>query len=280
MKNTWLALTWIVLLPTFAIAQRVPLDCPPPLENDIGAKGLAGGWFSRAAQLAKGGKQAEALGAYACSYRFVQHPNTLYNMGQTAFLSGDAALAEQLLKQYVTENPTGQYADMASARLGEIQRQKPLSVAAAPPLPPTAPPSEPELVPPATPPAAEPRPAAVKVKLPVAPGASSDPKKPRTFRILGWGGIGLGGATLIVASILEGVANAKIDEAQKTTSLEDFDKLNEAGRNLQIGATTLFVTTGVAVAAGTALLILDAYGKNESVVASLTPGGVIVRGRF
>jgi len=162
------AFAFLFVAPLAARAAECPASSP---EDPQERRRLAKEWFGNAETAENAGNDAEAVRAYACSYKMVAHPFTAYNLGRVAERAGDNELALKMFKAYLTLKPDAQDKDevkgkikaiedkMASAKEAssteggtapEETAEKPAEPAAPPPTPAEelAPPPEPKPAPP------------------------------------------------------------------------------------------------------------------------------------
>jgi tetratricopeptide (TPR) repeat protein len=82
---------------------------------------LAARAFEDAQRLYDQGDYRGAIERFQCSYRLVDHPNTLFNIGESAELAGDNALALRVFRTYLRLYPDGQGRDQAQNRVTELE---------------------------------------------------------------------------------------------------------------------------------------------------------------
>ena len=61
--------------------------------------------FAEGQQFYNAGDHGAALERFQCSFRLVPHPNTLFNIGETAELAGDLSQALRSFRQYLVPAP-------------------------------------------------------------------------------------------------------------------------------------------------------------------------------
>ena len=79
--------------------------------------------FAEGQRLYDEGNHRAALERFQCSFQLVPHPNTLFNIGETAELAGDAELALRTFQRYLASYPEGQARDQAEERVRALGGQ-------------------------------------------------------------------------------------------------------------------------------------------------------------
>jgi tetratricopeptide (TPR) repeat protein len=245
------------------------LQCPEPSSDEKQNKETAGKWFGEAEGFVQMGKYAEAVGAYACSYRFVKHPNTLFNMGQAALTAGNDELALSIFEQYLSENADGPFADKCRLRITAIknrqerwQRQREAEAAEEEPEPPKI------------------DPAMREENQSLKRSLERTQKREQLMRMLGMGLV-IGAGTALGMGIGFQVASSKTEDVARDDGITDYsaDRLEKA-RRLQIAATSLFVAAGTACAVGVSLLVLNKRESAGKPTVAISPTGVHLSGTF
>jgi hypothetical protein len=259
-----------------ASAQEPPADCPAYTKAmDSEATKLAGTWFGKAQDLVAEQKYEEGLAAFACSYRFVEHPNTLFNMAQTAHLAGRQKLALDLARGYLRKDPYGPMSEEAQALIAKIEKEE----------------KEPKAVPVAMPakPAGQPvSPTATKgpEPEPSKPAASPDEEHAQDggsavdLDVVGYAMIGVGGAAAIAGAVLQGLAVKAKSDAEKSHSYKSFKSLDSDRETYQISAAAGFALAGAAATAGLLLILLGDDEPEKAVSLVVEPEGLGLAGRF
>ena len=99
-----------------AAEQACPEGASPDETRDLAATA-----FEAGQRLYDQGNYRGAIERFRCSFRLVPHPNTLFNIGESAELAGDPALALQAFRQYLEQHPDGQGRDQAEARVRALE---------------------------------------------------------------------------------------------------------------------------------------------------------------
>jgi hypothetical protein len=261
-----LLLTALALLATGpALAQdRLPSDCPERPDKEKQARKLAGEWFTEGQAAVQAEDWEKALGAFLCSYRIVPHPAGLFNAAQAARSGGDDVKARSLLERYLDQAPYDNLAPRAREQLEELR-----------PAP------EPNLVP-------EPEP---EPELELEPEPEPEPEpipeqedgSGPSLSHIGYMGLGLGGAGLVLGAVFQGLAGAAQGRGEDSSSYETFRDEEDRMQRMQTGAIVSFVAGGVLAGAGLALILVDRNrGGDEPVSVSLgpLPGGLALGGTF
>jgi tetratricopeptide (TPR) repeat protein len=253
--------------PSYASDAEPDPGCPEPSSDDNRNKEIAKQWFGEASGFIEVGKYSEAVGAYACSYRFVKHPNTLYNMGQAALTAGNDALALSSFQKYLAENPDGELADKSRLRITAIENRrerwrKRLEAEHEKREGPTADPALGE------------QNRALKKAL------HSARKRQRIMRLMGLGSA-IAGGTCLAMGIGFQVASVKREQAAIADGRTAYsDHRLQQARGFQIAATSLFVSSGLTAVVGVSLLILTGKESRGPVAWRLAPGGGYLLGHF
>jgi tetratricopeptide (TPR) repeat protein len=254
-----------------ALAQEVESDCPQRPENEETARKLAGSWFARGENLVDQQRDQEALAAFNCSLRMVEHPATLFNAGQAARLVGKHAEALRLLKRYLELAPHGQMSDKAKNIISELENVQETEN------------KQQELQ---TPPEAmrQQQGATGEHDLRSLESAAADKKK--ALLTAGYVSLGLGAAGVVTGTVLQILAGktARAD-ARETDDYDAYQDLENDRKSYQIGAVVCFAVGGAAIGAGLAMILVAKKGEKENGSgANITlvpgPGSVSIVGRF
>jgi tetratricopeptide (TPR) repeat protein len=88
------------------IGSAAALECPENSpENPQLRRKLARDWFALAENAESRDNNAEAIRAYACSYKMIAHANTAYNLARVAERGGDYDLSLKMYKAYLALKP-------------------------------------------------------------------------------------------------------------------------------------------------------------------------------
>jgi hypothetical protein len=244
--------------------------CPERPADKAIARDLAGDYFVSAERSFKKELFDDALAKFLCSLRLVEHENTVFNIAHVTNFVTDKEAALHLFYAYVEDYPDGEITEEINEIIIELEEMlgKDGSVRQYPPSD-----------------------SASGMEDASGEKAASDVAKEgikmsRVVDIATWTGFGVGGASLIVAVILQGVSASAKKQAENATTYNDFVDAKEKHDSLQTGAIVMFVSAGIFGAAGAALMLwdkglLEGKKKNE-VTLSLVPlpSGVVLEGRF
>lgn len=239
--------------------------CPDKPADENEANELAGHFFSRGEQLFKEGRFQDALQQFLCSLEIKEHDNTLFNIAHVASRVEDITAVHRLLTDYLADAPEGDTTDELKKMLEEVEAMSGLGT-----------PVEEKKVP------------EVKIEEPPPPAEpvvvnEDKGKKKRVLRTMGWISLGTGGASLITAAVLQGLAVSAKSDALDATTYDQFKSEKDKKESLQIGATVGFIAGGVLGGAGLAMLLLGADDESDgSATVSLVPApdGLMLRGYF
>ncbi|MCP4679507.1 MAG: tetratricopeptide repeat protein [Deltaproteobacteria bacterium] len=272
----FVAIYGIAYLASFtAVAQELPTTCPEKPVDEDSARALAGTWFKKGAQLAEEESYEEALKAFNCSRKMVEHPDTVFNAAQAAYLSGKRETAVKMLRQYLEMAPNGrmtkeakdlrvkiekekqeeekkQQAALKKRREEEERRQKEAAQAAA---------------------------AAAKDE---EPPAETDDEKISRMELGGYIALGFGGASLVTGAVLQGLAGKAVSDGEKTDDYHgEWKDLKSKMKVYQTGALVGFIVGGVAAGVGITLVLVGKK-KNSKVEVSVAPSfdGLSITGNF
>jgi hypothetical protein len=263
-----LLVTLLALLASTAVRaeDRVAADCPERPTSADDARQVAGEWFAKGQTAVKDEDWKGALGAFLCSFRIVPHPAGLFNAAQAARSLGDVPVTRDLLERFLAQAPDSNLAPRAREQLAELG-----------PAPEPEPEIEPEPEPETEP---EPEPEAEPGPEPIPePEAESGPN----LSVLGYVGLGLGGAGLVAGAVLQGMAGAAQGRGEETSDYGTFSDEQDRMEGLQTGAIVAFVAGGVLAGTGIALILVDRNRDgDEPVSVSLRPlpGGLALGGTF
>ena len=216
------------------------------------------------------GKLPEAVREMLKAYELAPEPGLLYNIARIYQKMGQRDLATPYLKEFVTQ--PGADPDTVQKALQHLEALKRAPAA-----------SMPRAVPP--PPAPEPEPTPEPAPAPTEPGPAPAPAESSSIDLLGWITLGTGGATLIVAGVLGGLAlsadgvvnDLNADTADRAAAQQDVEDFG-LGADICIGV-------GVAAAAAGLVMLLVNAGEDAPAAAlapTLGPGraGVQLMVRF
>lgn len=117
-----LVLAFFLLAPGLAAAQKAPVPPPKaggaPTAPDLEA--AARGYFERGVKLYQEQRYLEALAEFSAGYELSRRPLFLFNMGECARLAKQPERAKEYYERYLREEPTGKFAETATARLAAM----------------------------------------------------------------------------------------------------------------------------------------------------------------
>lgn len=275
----------LLIGPSVARAAECPASSP---EDPQERRKLAKEWFGIAETAESASNDAEAVRAYACSYKMVAHPFTAFNLGRVAERSGDNELALKMFKAYLTLKPDAPDREDVKMRVKNIEDKIAAAAvggsetAEATEEKPAEPPAE-ELTPPPPPP-----PPAVTKRPEPAPAPEGPPS-----RTLEWVVGGVAGATLVTGMILNLAARSKMSTCEADAgkgSLATANKECDDARPLAYASYAMFGVAAAGVVTDALLLILrnnsggsSASSGDEAMLRLVPlPGGAALsaRGRF
>ncbi len=237
--------------------------CPEKPDNEDAATELAGTWFATGEQLVGEKKFNEALAAFCCSLRMVEHPATMANVKKAEKLITDEPAALGLLRELsagITDAAIGEELQLLIQHLEATVEPEPEP--------------EPEPVPEPEP---EPEPESV-------PDPEPEPmlgSKPSALTVTGYSLLGVGGATLVVGTILQSLAaNAKMS-GEETHDWNEFEELKTDMEKYQTGALVGFIVGGALAGTGIIMVVLGKRRESEvEVTLSPGPSGLIMGAKF
>lgn len=262
-----------------ARAFDVPENCPEkPIEKEASVA-LARTWFGKGQESVLEKEYSKAMNAFLCSLTMVEHPSTIFNAGNAAFLAQryDVAneMAQKILSRDDVDEKTREDAEKLLAdsqnAMEESEASQEESVSASPFLTETEVDSK-------------------KNNNPSAENGMTQTEAPAvkiySLQFWGWTSLGVSGALLIGGGITGSVALAKNVEAkdacQGGVCYEADYHLLDTRNNLATASTVLFLSAGAIAATSAVLLIVGAKkeSKKPSVAWALGPNGVHVQGAF
>ena len=246
------------------------------MDNDS-ARALAGTWFEKGAKLVDNEQYVEALAAFRCSLKMVEHPHTIFNAAQAARLSGNLKEALRLFTRYVELSPSGNVSRRAKGIIreireelkakGEVSQEEPDELLALD--------TEHE----------ETETERQSEDKPTNLDASQITEKDRDSRLLpnlGYASIGLGGALAVGGAVMQGLAATAVADGEQTDDYRgEWLELEDKRKGYQAAAVVGFISGGILAALGGGLLIFDAKAKSNGELALLpSPGGLMCIGAF
>jgi tetratricopeptide (TPR) repeat protein len=243
MKLLQLMLPIALLAPSIAKAEP---SCPDPLPRSArGRRQLAGQWFERGQRAAEAKRFDEAVRAYACSMRIVQHAFTAYNLGLAAEKANDPETALEGYRRYLALAPNAKDRTEVEEKIRTIET----SLKPEPHPPPPIAPPPPELAPPPPP-----------IVPPPRTTASTSPPEEESLLAAGVITLSSGAAIGIVGVVLNVVARSRADASRDAFDNEDFDRSDDLHGQARAMAYSSYAGIGVGIAAAVAggvLLIID-----------------------
>ncbi len=268
----------LVLLPLLVLgavsADAAPV-CPKRPATQAEAKRIASQFWQQAVKHHAGGRNVEAIAAWQCAYALAPHPLALYNIGRSAVLSGQVALAVKSYEEYLRLMPKAANRAEVEASLRALRARLPRRVAPrrVAPRRRVAPPTRRRAVAPVV----RPRPI-----LPEQPSDPGSEKSGRALRIAGWSVLGVGIGVAVLSGVLGGLAQQakrNVEDSEPGTLYSDLH--SDAQRALRLDTLTwVFAGVGAAVVAtGSVLLALGYKARREkrvTVTPTLLRGGAAV----
>ena len=259
-------------------------DCPSEAPEDSGLRRmLAKKWFAKGEAEAKASNDIPAIKAYQCSFMFIPHGSTAYNIAQLAEKTGDLDLAIASYEQYLQLAEKAQDAqevnervETLKARLAKVRESDKVTGSGnAPPLEGLMAKTQ-EETPPATAMPGPPTP---------EPGVSRSGHRKTSLRTIGWLTAG-GGAVLVAAGVLTNVlARGQMDTCRseyKNNNLPTAESACSNAKPLAYMSYAFFGLGGAAAATGVVLMFIRPEQASDVDVAVLPEGGLSLRysGKF
>ncbi len=279
MKQFFLTFLAAALVSWGAQAQEPSADCPSRPKNDKSAKTLAGTWFNKGAKLVDEEHYQEALEAFSCSLKMVEHPDTVFNAAQAARVSEDHRVALKLLRRYLELAPFGNMSAEAEAFIPELQRiiaEKEQEQEQEERLAEDNDEEEP---------LAEEEQALTTTEAegPVVEDDLETKAKDRPkLKTAGWISIGVGGVLLVGSAVLQGLAAKAVSDGEETDDYKgEWNDLDKKRKGYQTGAIIGFIGGGIAAGLGLTFLIIDSKSEDSPEVSLLpSPNGISIAGKF
>ncbi len=257
LKRSLLCLVVALLIAPAVMAKKPRLRCPKTPASEARAQKLAGRLFTKAEHAFSQGRFDRAIKRFLCSLWVAEHENTVLNIAQVISHLDDrekewaAGLMETYIEKKEDRPTTPEIAKLAA----ELRRM----------IDPDAPPPVEE--PPAEPPAqiADTEPPPESLQLEEEPVDEEGPflLRERFLTIAGWSAFGLGGASLVLGIIAQGLSASAKSDAQNAGSYSQFLADKDAAEGYQTGATVGFVACGVFAAAGVVAFWLRKRRRNS-----------------
>ena len=269
-----------------ALAQHIADTCPEKPVDEASQRALARIWFDKGDKFADEEKHVEALGAYNCSLRMIEHSATKFNAAQSAHLAGLSDVAIQILEDLLKKTQDQQTAKEAVEFIQKINEDV---AAREPPLEP-----EPEPQPPVEQtttdsdespddhlaPAPDFEAEIIPAPRPVEKLEDDEPAPWMTT--VGFVAVGVSGAALITGGVLQILAGVNQKTTGETADFPEWEEAKSSLERYQTGAYIAFAAGGAILGGGVALLWLgrDDEESNSTVAVAPTPTGVLVRCGF
>lgn len=262
-------------------------DCPTEVPEDTAKRrALAKQWFSTGESATKDNNDVDALKAYQCSLKFVQHGFTAYNIAQVAERVGDLELAIASYNQYLLLVPDATDARDVSERIEVLKdrlaqaRQREREMAAARARAKAA---------------VEPPPASATATRTGRPGkgtrradseqdVEAESSSSSKYKTIGWITLGSGGAVVVAGIITNVLARSKMSTCRSKYNSNDQSGAESACSDAKPLAYVSYGAFGLgtaAIAAG-AFLVFYPIGSGDVALNTLPEGGLTLRygGRF
>jgi hypothetical protein len=246
-------------------------DCPAVPEDPVQAHISAGRLFNEAEQQYHSSRPIEALEGFLCSFRIIQHENTLFNIAQIAKLSKHRTAALALLRDFVSKTRGRVKVEPIEDLIAELEQK-------------AVPHEAPE-----TPEAAEAEPTAEVIEAQPQTASSTPSEAPtqpenRTgLSTSGWVLLAAGGAAAVAGGVLQGLAGSAQQQAEESNTYPDFQDAKRRMTGFQTGAYVGFATGGALMGVGLSLLVASKKkGNAEETKVSIgaIPMGVELGGTF
>jgi hypothetical protein len=282
MKRALLSVLICLTAADWVTAEETATQCPDPPKIEKERRKLAGTWFAKAQAFAEAEQYGDAVTAFECSFRMVEHPDTVFNAARAARLGGDKAAAVRFARKYLELAPEGEVAGEAAKIIVELKD----TVAGGAPAEPSAEetPEEtaaPEETPPLEAPdrtAAESETGAPSV---LEEATQQTEEQPATgLAIAGYVSLAVGGAGLVVGAVLQGLTSKAWADGKDTNSYDEFKQYKNKMSGLQTGALAGLIAGGIVAGAGVVMVVMGRRDKKEQVKVGLSPAGVGVSGGF
>jgi len=233
-------------------------SCPAKPDDAASARALAKTWFGKGEALVAEEMFVEALGAFNCSLRMVEHPATMTNAARAAELAKRGPEALELYRRAEEATPEAEkkagIEERIAALEAEIEKEK----------------------------ASEPEPEPTPVPAPEAPlstpSALSDPEPAReappapersSLVVPGYVSIAVGGAGVAVGAVLAGLAAKAKKDGEGTDSYSEFRDAEDALAGRKAGAVVGFAVGGAALVAGIVLVLVGREREERSADAAV-----------
>lgn len=260
---------FIVLVMGFcgeATAIELPDTCPPKPIDEESAIALANTWFEKGQKHVASQEYGDAVDAFACSLRMVEHPDTLYNAFKAAILAEKPDAAIEMGTMILEVSTDDQAKTEAREFLAAAQRARQEK--------------EQEKESETTVPVNADRDVTAADDTGIKEPPRLDKNRSTVWKTAVVSSV-VGGAGLIVGGVLQGLAGA----AQRTTGeTHDFAEYVDAKRDIDVfqkGALVSFVSGGVFLAAGMILFLIDGKSRDEPSLSFVPDGnGFSLRGTF
>jgi len=263
----------LLLLTRAAVSQELPPDCPErPVDGDS-ATALANTWFKKAEAAYAEKRYGEAVRAFRCSLRMVEHPATYYNAAQAALMAEDKPSALEFFRRNLELAPDGKSAAEVELEIADLEQELEPSAPAQPMTgPSTADEEQPEAEPEAEPePEPEPEP---------GPDLAAGPNGVKVAGIV-LAAVGAAGA--VTGAVLQGMAGKAKTDSEEAEWLADFRDAEDRMSSFQKGAYVGFFVGGALLVTGVIMIAVD--GDDEAsdgaeVAVTPAPSGIVLTGRF
>jgi len=234
-----------------AVAGTDLSSCPEKPVDKESAVALAGIWFDRGIGLVDAGHDQEALGAFACSMRMVEHPDTVFNAAQAARLADKPELALRLFQRYVSIAPYGSMSRKAERIIRELKQEVPLDDLEKSDFEPVRRPPYPPME--------------------LAPFPEEQTRERASLKTAAIAATVTGGAAILAGSVLQVFAyKAVLDGEQADNYPDEWQEHEQRMNALQSAAVATFVVGGVVAGTGLALFMIHKLKKNRSKETAIT----------
>jgi hypothetical protein len=237
-----------IALLTSSIALAQP-TCPEKLPHSERARRqLASEWFERGERSVAEERFEDAVRAYACSMKIVEHAFTAYNLALAAEKAHDPSTAIDGYRRYLALSPHAKDRASVEEKIGAIEASlaKPAETRPPPAVTNPAPPPPPPQIAPAEPP-----------PLQIAPPSVAPERELTPAGLIT---LGAGAAVGVAGIVLNVLARSRAGASRDAYADEEFDRSDDLHGQARAMAYSSYAGIGVGIAAafaGGLLLLLD-----------------------
>ncbi len=258
----------VFLFCTGSMALDIPPHCPQTLDDEESSIALAKIWFGKGTRFVDSEEYGEAVDAFLCSLRMVEHQSTMFNAARAALLAEKYSVAAELADIIIAN---------AEDKKAKAKGKRILAEARSNMAKPSGPESEVEEY--VESPEIDPEEETHESE--VIPEEQVVREKPAPLRVAGIATTVTGAATLVVRGVLQGLAGSAQKTTGETRSYDDYVSARDSIKGYQTGATASFIAGGVLLGAGIAMIAVERK-RGEQLKVSITPTlrGISLGGTF